>query len=159
AKGDFYWALNQSQLRKASEKDVLVKLLKERAKLPWGKAVNGLAARAELIKHDGGCEIRFSVKNASAKALRVFAWPGAKPLSVAWTSSAGQKRDVKVYDQAQTADLPAPTEDDYPLLPPGGILFIGPLGKHAGISIPKPEPGDRITVRYVNKDAGKDFRY
>jgi len=160
AEKDAYWALHPSQFQPAKEKDNLVKLVQERAKLPAGKAVDGLAARAEVLKQEKGFAVRFSLKNVSDKPLKVCDFVGNYPLQVEWIGPDGKKRESKHYDWLKAVRLRPVSEENFITLEPGGVLFLSAtFSKEQGIPFEDAGTGEhKVTVSYVNKEDGKQFK-
>jgi hypothetical protein len=146
---DEYIVKHPSQSQPVEEKQKLTELIAAREKLVGGKPVKGLQARAELFENAvaGGptfYEVRLSVKNVSDKPLQLFDYAGAQPLVVDWTGSAGEKMTSKHYDWLKRADLAAADDTNIVTLPPGGVRFIGPQSRDAGVYFQS--PSDRRAV-------------
>jgi hypothetical protein len=169
---DAYRVSHPSQIQPATEKKKLTELVKARAKLPAGKAVAGLVARAEVIEHKAAgtaprsWEVRFSLKNVSDKPITVFDFVGARPLVVDWTGPDGEKRESQHYEWLKAARLRAPDKNNFTTIPAGGVHFIGPGGREQGLSFSTAEvpngnlvtPGKhKIVVSYHSEDDGKRF--
>ncbi len=167
---DAYRVSHPSQIQAATEKKKLTELVKARAKMPGGKAVGGLVARAELVEHKGGAvkswEVRLSLKNASDKPVVVFDFVGARPLVVDWTGPDGEKRESLHYEWLKAARLRRPDKTNFATIPPGGVHFIGSEGGGQGLLFRADEapnvnlvtPGKhKIAVSYRSEEDGKRF--
>jgi hypothetical protein len=134
---DAYRINHPSQIQPAAETRKLTELVKARAKVSGGKAVGGLAARAELIEHKGGAatswEVRFSLKNTSDKPITVFDYSGARPLVVDWTDPEGEKRESQHYEWLKAALLAPANKTNFTTIPPGGVHFFGPSSGGQGV--------------------------
>jgi len=157
---DVYWAKHPSQLQPLKEKDALAKLVAERAKLPAGKPVNGLVARAELLEQASGYDIRFSLKNVSDRPIVIGYFVGSRPLHLNWVGPDGAPRQDRHYDFLQRARLRAMSKDNFATLLPGGVRFLESI-PFLTTDMPEKnyvEPGrHKIAVRYVNEADGKQF--
>ncbi len=140
-------------------------LVAAREKLPRGKAVAGLVARAELFEHKRekehtsyAFEIRFSLKNGSEKPITICTFPGHYPLEVEWTGPDTKKLDYK----RGKAEKIVMTKDSFVTIPPGGVRFLGgatfysrqgaaPHDNIAQVGL------HQVAVSFVGKQAGKEF--
>ncbi len=145
-----------------NEKEVLAsykKLVEERLKLVGGKEVNGLVARAEAVKEGGQWIVRFSLKNVSDKPITICAWIGGRHLEVKWIGPDGKAIESKIYDWMKAARIRGLAREDFVTIAPGGVIFIGAHGiAHNGIAFDLPEGESKITISYVNKADGKEFK-
>jgi hypothetical protein len=179
-KEDCYWVKEPEQVQPAKQKDARVKVVGERARLPGGKAVEGLVARAELQEWPysiGGRRIghndyytymvRFSLKNVSHKPIRLCDYSGSRPLHVDWTGPDG-KLTSRHYAWLDQADLKPLDEESFVTLLPGGVWFIDKYGLFSAScvsfsatqqrgAILAPLGKHRVTVSYVNEEDGKRF--
>ena len=155
---DLYRVGHPGQCQELKEQGRVSKVVADRAKLAGGQPVAGLVARAEVEKHEEGCAIRVSLKNVSDRPLIIFDHPIARPLQVQWTGPDGKPRESDHYKILERVRLRAPTAENFITIPPGGVVFLGVLGKHEPILLKTVEPGThKIIVSYVNKTDGKEF--
>lgn len=145
-----------------TEKEVVAsyrKLVEERLKLPTGKPVNGLAARAEVIRERGRIGVRFSIKNVSDKPITICTWIGGQPLQVQWTGPDGKAIESKHYDWMKSARIRGVVKEDFVTIAPGGIVFMGPHGSAMeDFVFNLPDGESKIVVSYSNKNDGANFK-
>lgn len=127
-----------------------------------GKPVDGLAARAEVIKESGALAVRFSLKNVSDKPLVVCDYIPHLPLQVEWVGPDGKKQKSSHYawlDDPRIGPQAPLSERSFVTLAPGGVHVIGPRGKDSTIPFAGgPAGAHKVTVRYANKEDGKRFK-
>lgn len=168
-----FWAKHPNHFRPNQVKVQVqvAELVKTRAKLPEGKAVNGLVARAEIGQQMPAAdfpnyaatnnEVRFSLKNVSEKPITICNFPGHQPLKVDWAGPKGQLKSGH-YQGVAKAKLVL-TKDSFVTIPPGGVRFIGPRAGEAGIwfQAPLAPAGQhRITISFsfANPEEGKQLQ-
>ena len=138
--------------------DEVRKLIEARAKLPHGKEVNGLVARAEVLRVGREAQVRFSLRNVSKEPIVICDYVGHRPLAAKWVGADGKERTSDHYDWLKAARLRPPGPENFVTIPPGGVRFLGPRpGPLAAIPLPGAQPGDKVTVSYTNKDDGKQI--
>jgi hypothetical protein len=167
ANGDAYGFGHPSQIgitTEKTEKTVIEgykKLIEARSKLAGGKEVNGLVARAEVIKEGGGSSIRFSLRNVSTKPIVICDYVGNRPLEVKWIGPDGKEIESQHYDWLKAARLRPVGPENFITIPAGGTHFISPhLGGADNAfrldSIPAGE--NKIAISYTNKTNGEAFK-
>jgi len=168
---DVYWAKHPFQFQDAKKQKELADLVAVRSKLPGGRAVNGLMARAELIEHKlakgaVSYEVRISLLNTSDRPITLCDYVGNQPLQVQWTGPNGNMLKSHHYDWLEAARLRGITKAEFETIPAQGVRFIGPRSKDYGIvfqaaaqnSANVVEAGvHRVVVGYANNDSGKQF--
>lgn len=170
--------------REVKKQKELADLVVAREKLPEGKVVNGLIARAEVIEQKTASglayEVRLSVKNVSDKTITICDFPNHYPVQIQWTGPDGNPREHSDHYawldglrelSGRRNYLPQLSSYNYRLpVPPGAIRFIGiheqilvpPFwgigARNSGIWFKAPEVGKhRISVSFTNKEQGKEF--
>jgi hypothetical protein len=172
---DVYLVSHPFQFQPAGDKMKLATLIAAREKLPGGKAVKGLAARAELVtsKLPSGeaiHEVRYSLKNVTDKPIIVCDYVGGRPLAVDWTGPDGTKLKSTHYEWLALAFLGPLSAEHFVTLPAGAVRSIGPRSKANGVFFqPASRPASRdlntaaagehtITLSFTNAETGKDFK-
>lgn len=158
-----YWAKHPSQFQ--HNLGQVADLVKARAKLPEGKAVNGLVARAEVAeqraaKGPPSYEVRFSLKNVSEKPIAICNFPGHLPFKADWTGPEGTKLKSDHYQWLATAKIGL-TKDSFVTIPPGGVRFVGPHGRFSGIwfqAKTAPVGQHQVTISFGNSEDGQRFQ-
>ena len=145
-----------------TEKEVVAayrKIVEERAKFAGGKEVNGLVARAEAVKEGGRTIVRVALKNVTDKPITICTWIGNRSLEVKWIGPDGKPIESKHYDWMKAARIRGLAKEDFVAIPAGGVLFMGARGAtDNGIAFELPEGESKITISYVNKSDGKEFK-
>jgi hypothetical protein len=145
-----------------NEKEVVAaykKLVDDRIKFAGGKEVNGLVARAEVVKDGGQTTVRFALKNASDRPVTICTWIGGRPMEVKWTGPDGKAIESNHYDWMKAARIRAMSKEDFVGIPAGGVMFFGPRGaSDNSFTFNLPEGASRITISYTNKADGKEFK-
>ena len=137
------------------------KLIKQRAELKGGKEVNGLVARAEVLKQGGTPTVRFSLRNVSDKPITVCDYVGNQPLQVKWVGPDGKELASPHYEWLIAATIPAIGREHFVTIPPGGTRYVGPRvgGIEDGIHFDTAPKGEhKVTVSYTNKATGAEFK-
>lgn len=144
-----------------NEKQVIAmyrKLVEERAKMVSGKEVNGLVARAEVVREGARTGVRFSLKNVSDKPITICNWVGARPLSVRWTGPDNKAIESTHYDWLAAATIRALNKEDFVTIRPGEIHFISPYTQSFEMfNFKLPEGESKIVISYTNDANGKQF--
>lgn len=128
------------------------KTLAERAALPGGEPVQGLALRLETFFESPfvsgpAYELLVSLKNVSDRPIRVCVDSAHKPLAGRWLRPDGTERALEVYPLDHTRG-----EDDerWVTIAPGAVAFVWPLRPPRGIVLVTPPNGEhklRVTFR------------
>jgi hypothetical protein len=145
-----------------NEKEVVAayrKLVEDRAKIAGGKEVNGLVARAEVVKEGGQTTLRFALKNVTDKPITICTWIGGRQMEVKWIGPDGKAIESPHYEWMKAARIRALIKEDFVAIPAGGVLFFGPRGaSDNGFSFSLPEGESKITLSYVSKADGREFK-
>jgi len=145
-----------------NEKEVVAhykKLVEDRAKLAGGKEVNGLVARSEVVKEGGQTTVRFALKNVSDKPITVCTWIGGRQMEVKWVGPDGKSIESPHYEWMKAARIRALNKEDFVAIQPGEVKFFGPHGlSDAGFAFDLPNGESKITISYVNKYDGMEFK-
>jgi hypothetical protein len=172
---DVYLVSHPFQFQPAGDKMKLATLIAAREKLPAGKPVDGIAARAEVVTTKPANspaihEVRCSVKNVTDKPIIVCDYVGGRPLTVDWTGPDGEKLKSTHYEWLALAFVGPVKEENFVTLPAGAVRFIGPRSKANGVYFqPNTRPASRdlntaaagkhtVTIGFTNAETGKDFK-
>jgi hypothetical protein len=137
------------------------KLIEQRTKLPGGKEVNGLVARAEVMKEGGIPSVRFTLHNVSKKPVVICDYIGNRPLAVKWIGPDGKPIESTHYDWLKAARLKALGAENFVTIPPGGTRQMGPhlsAFDSAFLFDSAPRGESKITISYTNETNGEAFK-
>jgi hypothetical protein len=158
-----YWAKHPGQFVAEKEAKKIADFVEARSKLPGGKPVNGLVARAELSEAPGSFQVRFSLKNTTEKPITVCDYVGNRPLQVQWTGPDGKSLESKHYEWLKAARIAALAQKDFFVIQPGGVRFMGeikflsPADKATNFDNVAQVGKHQITVGFATKENGKQF--
>jgi hypothetical protein len=134
------------------------KVVKARDTVLTGKPVDGLAARAEVVKEGGVPVVRFALKNVSDKPVTVCDYVGQRPLSVKWVGPDGKEIESDHYEWLKAARLRPVAATNFVTIPPGGVLPFGPGIRGGEIRLDAAPKGEsKLTVSYTNRENGEAF--
>jgi hypothetical protein len=80
-------------------------------------------------------------------------------MEVRWIGPDGKAIESNHYDWMKAARIRGLNKEDFVAIPAGGVMSFGPRGaSDNGFAFQLPEGESKVTISYVNKADGKEFK-